>query len=131
MQVGSTYTISKCQLKPVQRPEYNHLRNANELFLESGTAITLMPDDGSIETHHFIFQKIADLQSVEAKTVVDLIGIVSSCSLPTTLQRKNRTETHKRVCLLRDQSGSSVELTMWGPLCFEEGQQVQVCFVQV
>ena len=131
MQVGSIYTISKCQLKPVQRPEYNHLKNANELFLESATIIAHIADDGSIERQHFDFRSIADLQSVEANTMLDIIGIVSSCTLPTTLQRKNGTETQKRVCLIRDQSGFQVELTVWGQLCFEGGQQVQVRFVRV
>ena len=126
MQVGSTYTISKCQLKPVQRPQYNHLRNANELFLESGTTIEPCPDDGNIEMQHFDFRSIAEIQSAEANTMVDIIGVVSSCTRTSTLLRKNGTETQKRVCSLRDQSGCQIELTMWGALCFEEGQHVQV-----
>nr|GMD88824.1 replication protein A 70 kDa DNA-binding subunit A [Ipomoea batatas] len=39
--------------------------------------------------------------------------------------RKNGMETQRRILNLKDQSGRSVELTLWGDFCNREGQQLQ------
>lgn len=39
--------------------------------------------------------------------------------------RKNGVETQRRILSLKDSSGSSVELTLWGEFCNREGQQLQ------
>ncbi|KAG4953815.1 hypothetical protein JHK87_039409 [Glycine soja] len=39
--------------------------------------------------------------------------------------RKNGTEVQKRTLQLKDMSGRSVELTLWGNFCIVEGQRLQ------
>ncbi len=57
--------------------------------------------------------------------MVDVIGIVVSINLSSTITRKNGIETHKRTLQTKDRSGHSVEITMWGSFCHKEGQQIQ------
>jgi hypothetical protein len=49
--------------------------------------------------------------------MVDVIGIVVSINLSNTIMRKNGIETHKRILQIKDRSGHSVEITMWGSFC--------------
>ncbi|GJM87024.1 hypothetical protein PR202_ga02936 [Eleusine coracana subsp. coracana] len=51
--------------------------------------------------------------------------VVTSVNPTTTIQRKNGMETQKRAITLKDMSGRSVEVTMWGDFCNREGSQLQ------
>jgi replication factor A1 len=62
---------------------------------------------------------------MENNAMVDVIGIVVSINLSSTIMRKNGIETHKRTLQIKDRSGHSVEITMWGSFCHKEGQQIQ------
>ncbi len=57
--------------------------------------------------------------------MVDVIGIVVSINLSSTIMRKNGIETHKRTLQIKDRSGHNVEITMWGNFCHKEGQHIQ------
>ncbi|KAK6158534.1 hypothetical protein DH2020_005848 [Rehmannia glutinosa] len=93
---GRVYMISRGTLKPAQKA-FNHLRNDHEIMLDS----------------------------LENNSVVDLIAIVTSISPSSSIMRKNGTETQKRTLQLKDMSGRSVELTLWGNFCNAEGQTLQ------
>jgi replication factor A1 len=62
---------------------------------------------------------------MENNAMVDVIGIVMSINLSSTIMRKNGIETHKRTLQIKDRFGHSVEITMWGSFCHKEGQQIQ------
>ncbi|KAL5973296.1 Replication protein A 70 kDa DNA-binding subunit C [Asimina triloba] len=125
IEVGKVYLISRGSLKPAQK-NFNHLNNDYEIFLESTSTIQpCLEEDGSIPRQQFNFRSIADIESTENNSMVDVIGIVSSVSPSSTIMRKNGTETLKRTLLLKDMSGRSVELTLWGSFCNAEGQQLQ------
>lgn len=57
--------------------------------------------------------------------MADVIGVVILINPSSIIMRKNGTETQKRSLQLKDMSGRSVELTMWGAFCNKEGQQIQ------
>ncbi|KAF4377891.1 hypothetical protein F8388_018492 [Cannabis sativa] len=125
IEVGRIYMISKGSLKPAQK-NFNHLRNDQEIFLESTSTIQpCFEDDNKIPQQQFHFCSISDVEGMENNNIVDLIGVVSSISPATTLMRKNGTETQKRALHLKDMSGRSVELTLWGGFCNAEGQRLQ------
>lgn len=125
IEVGKVYLISKGSLRPAQKA-FNHLRNDHEIMLESvSTVQPCLEDDKSIPQQQFHFRPIADVESMENNTVVDVIGVVSYVSPSSSIMRKNGTETQKRVLHLKDMSGRSVELTMWGNFCNAEGLEVQ------
>lgn len=125
IEAGRVYLISKGNLKPAQK-NFNHLRHDLEIFLESTSTIQpCFEDDNTIPKQQFHFRPISDVEDMENNTVVDVIGVVTSIAPTTSLMRKNGTETQKRTLQLKDMSGRSVELTLWGNFCNAEGQRLQ------
>lgn len=125
IEVGKVYMVSKGTLKPAQRA-YNHLQNDHEITLDTTSIVQpCFDDDKSIPQQQFHFRSISDIEGMENNHVVDIIGIVSSISPCSTILRKNGTETQKQALHLKDMSGRSVEITLWGNFCNAEGQTLQ------
>lgn len=125
IEVGKVYLISKGSLKPAQK-NFNHLKNEWEIFLEASSSVELCPDeDGSIPKQQFSFRPISEIENVENNSILDVIGIVISVNPSVPILRKNGMETQRRIVNLKDGSGRSVELTMWGEFCNREGHQLQ------
>lgn len=124
IEAGKVYLISKASLKPAQKT-FNHLRNEYEIFLEITSTVEPFHEDNTIPQQQFHFCPISDLENMETNSVVDVIGVVCYISPSSSLMRKNGTETHKRVLQLKDISGRSIELTLWGNFCNAEGLELQ------
>ncbi|KAI5070171.1 hypothetical protein GOP47_0014514 [Adiantum capillus-veneris] len=125
LEVGGIYMISKGSLKPAQR-NFNHLKNDWEIFLENSSIVErCFDEDGTIPQQQFDFKPISEVGNLEGNAMVDVVGVVVSINPTTTIMRKNGTEVQKRTLHLRDASGCSVEVTMWGAFCNSEGQQLQ------
>ncbi|GER57613.1 replication protein A 70 kDa DNA-binding subunit [Striga asiatica] len=122
---GRVYMVSRGTLKPAQKA-YNHLRNDHEITLDNfSTVQACFDDDNSIPQQQFHFRPISDIEVLDNTSVVDVIGIVSSVGPSSSIMRKNGTETVKRTLQLKDMSGRSVELTLWGNFCNAEGRTLQ------
>ncbi|XP_057813034.1 replication protein A 70 kDa DNA-binding subunit A [Cryptomeria japonica] len=122
---GRVYMVSKGSLKPAQK-NFNHLNNEWEIFLESTSTVeACLEEDNSIPQQHYNFRPISEIEHMENNSMVDIIGVVISINPSSTIMRKNGTETQKRALQLKDMSGCSVEVTMWGAFCNKEGQQLQ------
>ncbi|KAK9144163.1 hypothetical protein Sjap_004066 [Stephania japonica] len=125
IEAGKVYLISRGTLKPASK-NFNRLQNEYEIYLESTSSIQpCMEDDASIPRQQFHFRPISDIENMENGSIVDLIGVVSSISLTVSIMKKDGTETLKRALQLKDMSGRSVEITLWGNACNAEGQQLQ------
>ena len=125
IEVGKVYLISKGTLKPAQK-SFNHLSNDHEIFLDITSVVQpCIEDDSSIPRQQFNFRPISDIEVMDSNSVVDVIGVVSSISPCSTIMRKNGTEAQKRTLHLKDMSGRSVELTLWGNFCSVDGQTLQ------
>lgn len=125
IEVGRIYLISKGTLRPTQR-SYNHLNNEYEIMLESTSTIQpCSEEDITIPKQQFSFRAINEIESMDNNTMVDVIGVVTSINPAGTIMRKNGTETHKQTLQLKDMSGKSVEVTLWGNFCSTEGQKIQ------
>lgn len=125
IEVGKVYLISKGSLKPAQK-NFNHLKNEWEIFLEATSTVELCPDeDGSIPRQQFSFRPINEIETADNNSILDVIGIVISVNPSVPILRKNGMETQRRILNLKDWSGKSVELTLWGEFCNREGQKLQ------
>ncbi|CAI0387508.1 unnamed protein product [Linum tenue] len=126
IEVGRVYLISKGGLKPAQK-NFNHLKNEWEIFLEAASTVDLCPeeDGGSIPQQQFDFKPISEIESAENNSILDIIGIVISVNPSVPILRKNGMETQRRTVGMKDSSGKSVELTLWGDFCNKEGQNLQ------
>lgn len=125
IEIGKVYLISKGSLKPAQK-NFNHLKNEWEIFLETTSTVELCPEeDGSIPRQQFSFRPISEIENVENNSILDVIGIVISVNPSVPIMRKNGMETQRRILNLKDGSGKSVELTLWGEFCNREGQKLK------
>ncbi|PKA49584.1 hypothetical protein AXF42_Ash004124 [Apostasia shenzhenica] len=125
VEVGKVYMISKGNLKPAQK-NYNHLKNDWEIFLEASSTVELCPEeDVSIPAQQFNFKLISEIENAENNSIIDMIGIVTFVNPSVTILRKNGMETQRRIVNLKDTSGRTVELTLWGDFCNREGRKLQ------
>ncbi|KAG8376201.1 hypothetical protein BUALT_Bualt09G0038500 [Buddleja alternifolia] len=125
IEVGKVYVISKGSLKPAQK-NFNHLKNEWEIFLEATSSVDLcLDEDASIPRQQFSFRPISEIENAESNSILDIIGVVVAVNPSVPILRKNGMETQRRILNLKDQSGRSVELTLWGEFCNREGQQLQ------
>lgn len=125
VEVGKVYMISRGSLKPAQK-NFNHLKNEWEIFLEATSTVELCEEeDGSIPKQQFSFRSISEIETADSNSILDVIGIVVSVNPSVPILRKNGMETQRRTLNLKDGSGWSVELTLWGDFCNHEGQQLQ------
>lgn len=128
IEVGKVYLISKGSLKP-SRKDYNHLNNQWEIFLDATSTVELSHDDNSsIPTVQFNFKHVSEIENIESNSIIDVIGIVTSANPSTSISRKNGTETRRKILTIKDESERSVELTLWGDFCNQEGQEIQEMF---
>ncbi|KAL5133481.1 Replication protein A DNA-binding subunit E [Glycine soja] len=99
-------------------------RNDQELTLDVASIIQpFLDDNDSITSQTFNYRPISEIESLENNNIVDVIGVNIN-------HEKNGTEVQKRTLQLKDMSGRSVELTLWGNFCIVEGQRLQtICHV--
>ncbi|XP_062223277.1 replication protein A 70 kDa DNA-binding subunit C-like [Phragmites australis] len=127
IEVDKVYLISRGNLKPAEK-KYNHLNHEYEITLDASISSVEIcsGDDNSIPRQQFNFQQISEIENMDNDAMVDLLGVVTSVGPSDTIMKKNGTETQKRTLQLKDMSGRSVELTIWGNFCNVEGQQLQL-----
>ncbi|KAK9052769.1 hypothetical protein SSX86_029399 [Deinandra increscens subsp. villosa] len=124
IEAGKVYIISKGNIKPAQKA-FNHLKNDHEITLDHTSTIEPCLEDGSIPKQQYHFRSIAEIENLDNNTILDVIGVVCSIKPSSSIMRKNNTETQKRTLGLRDTSGRSVEVTLWGNFCNKEGEILQ------
>ncbi|RLM98456.1 replication protein A 70 kDa DNA-binding subunit C-like [Panicum miliaceum] len=125
IEVDKVYLISRGSLKPAQK-KFNPLNHEYEITVDFRTSIEVCPsDDSSIPRQQYNFHQISEIENIEVGSIVDLVGIVSSVCPSATITRRDGSEAQKRTLQLKDMSGRSVEVTLWGKYCDAEGQKLQ------
>ncbi|CAD6334907.1 unnamed protein product [Miscanthus lutarioriparius] len=127
IEVDKVYLISKGSVKPA-RKQFNSLNHEYEITLDFKSSIEVcVDDDSNIPRQQYNFRQISEIENLEAGAIVDLIGILTSVGPSATIIRKvGGLEAQKRTLQLKDMSGRSVEITLWGKFCDAEGQQLQL-----
>lgn len=120
---GRVYYISKASLRN-KRGNYNQTRHQFEIHLESGSRLELAPDETSIPKISFNFVPINVLEDTPQGSIVDIIGVVESAADVSTITRKDGSEAVKRSVSLRDPSGRSIEVTLWGEFASAPGDAI-------
>ncbi|KAI3831046.1 hypothetical protein MKW92_019847 [Papaver armeniacum] len=124
IEAGKVYLISRGSLKPASK-NFNRLQNEYEITLENTSTIQpCTEDDHTIPKQQFHFRPISDIETMGINSMLDIIGVVSSINPTQNITTKNG-ETQKKTLQLKDMSGRSVELTLWGSICSAEGQKLQ------
>ena len=124
VQVGKVYIISRGQLKPA-RKQFSTLANDFEIGMEASSQVEEVPDDAGIMDKIYHFKSIEEVERQEKNKCLDVVGVVESVDAWQTIQTRAGSETQKRAVYLRDDTGRSVELTLWGSLVQTPGAQLE------
>ncbi|RZC71374.1 hypothetical protein C5167_034551 [Papaver somniferum] len=127
VEVGKVYMVSKGSLKQVPK-DYNHLKNEWVIILKATSMLEKCEEDCSIPQQQFLFTPISEIKNVENNSILDVIGIVTNVSHPVPVMFKNGTENVKRKLVLNDDTNETVEITLWGKFCDNEGQVLREMF---
>ncbi|XP_056330104.1 replication protein A 70 kDa DNA-binding subunit isoform X2 [Danio aesculapii] len=110
---GKVYYISKGTLK-IANKQFSSLKNDYEMTLNGETSIIPCEDSHDVPMVQCDFVSIADLESREKDTILDVIGVCKNTEDMTRIMTKNSREVSKRNIQLIDMSGRVIQLTMWG-----------------
>ncbi|XP_016337159.1 replication protein A 70 kDa DNA-binding subunit-like [Sinocyclocheilus anshuiensis] len=110
---GKVYYISKGTLK-IANKQFSSLKNDYEMTLNGETSIIPCEDSHDVPKVQCDFVSIADLESREKDTIVDVIAVCKNTEDMTRIMTKNSREVSKRNIQLMDMSGRVIQLTMWG-----------------
>ncbi|EIE20436.1 replication factor-a protein [Coccomyxa subellipsoidea C-169] len=130
MQQGAVIMMSKASLKN-KKPgsAFNNTRHDYEITLEPNTVIEVCEEDErAIPKMQYHFIKVKELNDKFANETVDIIGIVDKVDPSAVIQTREGKELMKRNISIRDDSGASVEITLWGTYSSEPGDQLEEVF---
>ncbi len=114
LECDKVYTFTGGKLK-VANMQYNTCKCQFEITFDQNSEIHLQEDTGEITQQLYEFQRIADLERVEAGKYVDIVGIVKHVSTPSIIVSKNTgRELQKCELTVVDDSGAEVSCTVWG-----------------
>lgn len=115
---GQVYLIQNGQIKNIDRSKrWNQNATHNcEIFFSGDTEIMQVPDDPAIEGTRYDFVKIRDVPNFAANDIIDLLAIVTQVSpISDITSKKTGKPIPKRIITVRDDTNTSVEVTLWGP----------------
>ncbi|CAK0787257.1 hypothetical protein CVIRNUC_010475 [Coccomyxa viridis] len=127
MQQGAVIMLSKASLKN-KRPNssFNNTRHDYEITLEPSSVVELCNDEeAGIAKIQYHLKKIAQLIDMFANEAVDVLGVVDTVADSALIQTRDGKDLWKRNVVIRDDSGSSVEITFWGGYAQDPGDALQ------
>lgn len=124
VETGKVYLVSKASLRN-KRGNFNQTRHQFEIHLENGSQVEPVQDEAEIPQLHFNFTSISQLEDVPAGQMVDVVGVVDSVQDWTSITKRDGGETQKRSMIIRDESGRSIEVTLWGAYALTPGDSLQ------
>eukprot|EP01127_Copromyxa_protea_P001929 TRINITY_DN11830_c0_g1_i1.p1 TRINITY_DN11830_c0_g1~~TRINITY_DN11830_c0_g1_i1.p1 ORF type:complete len:455 (-),score=75.70 TRINITY_DN11830_c0_g1_i1:51-1415(-) len=113
LQLDKIFYISKASIKAANR---KFTKADYEMTLNSSSVIEEVFDSDDLPKIRYEFlQEIDQIQDIDLNTLVDVFGVISSCSDVSTLTSKKDGRTLlKRSLHIVDKSNRSVEMTLWG-----------------
>lgn len=111
--VGRVFIVSKGQLKPANE-KYNRSTSNFEMTLGRESELREDADDGTVAQIKYNFTKIAQLETIEVKGLCDVVAIVHEIQPLTEITMRSTGDlVTKRSLTLVDDSGATVEMTLW------------------
>lgn len=114
-QEGSVYYISSPCRVTFAKKQFSNLPNDYELHFEKDSTVEKAEEQDDVPQVRYNFTGIADLQSVEKDTTIDVIGVLKDVGETSQITSKTTSKPYdKRELTLVDDTGYSVRLTVWG-----------------
>jgi len=124
MEVGKCFTLSKGQVKLANR-QFNACKHRYELVFDKASKVDEVADDERIDAVKFT---VVELRSVQGKALpcsVDVCGIVTAFDKAFAFTSKDGKDLVKRTLTLADDSGISMQVTIWGDRAQKEDSEFQ------
>ncbi|KAL2441201.1 Replication factor A protein 1 [Exophiala dermatitidis] len=114
-QEGQVYYISSPCRVTFAKKQFSNLANDYELHFERDTVVEKAEEQDGVPQVRYNFTNIADLQSVEKDTTIDIIAILKDVGEVGQATSKTTGKPYeKRELTLVDNTGYSVRMTIWG-----------------
>ncbi|KAK7087532.1 replication protein A 70 kDa DNA-binding subunit-like [Littorina saxatilis] len=114
LEVNKVYYVSRCSLKTANK-QYSNVKNDYEMSFNNDSVIEKCEEEVDLPCMTFDFVPINEMEKHPAKSIVDVIGVVKVCNdLSTVIGRQSQKEITKRDLQIVDQSGSAINMTLWG-----------------
>ncbi len=114
-QEGSVYYISSPCRVTFAKKQFSNLANDYELHFEKDSTVEKADEQDGVPQVRYSFTNIADLQTVEKDTTIDIIGVLKERGETSQITSKTTSKPYdKRELTLVDNTGYSVRLTIWG-----------------
>ena len=121
---GAVYEISKGQVTQARNPRF--AISQYEIKVDQNTTFVPCPEaEEAIARIKYDFKKIGTLNDAPSGQMVDVVGIAYGVGDLTTIMKRDGSETSKRSVMLRDDSGSAIEFTLWAPHSNNLGGQIE------
>lgn len=108
------YITSPCRVQ-LAKKQFSNLPNDYELTFERDTIVEKCEDQESVPQVRYNFTSFAEIESVDAQSTVDVIGILKEVADVTQIVSKTTSKPYdKRELTLVDDTGFSMRMTIWG-----------------
>jgi len=113
LEEGKVYLLANGKIKAANKA-YTSVPHLYELSFDEKAVISEAPDDARIAKAVYSFVKLANLSSVDANKMVDVIGVLSGVNDSVAITSKKGDSLTKRDLVLADDTGVQVSCTLWG-----------------
>jgi len=114
-QQGNVYYISSPCRVQIAKKQFSNLPNDYELTFERDTVVEKAEEQDGVPQVRYNFTNIADLQSVDKDTTIDIIGVLRDVGETSQVTSKTTSKPYdKRELTLVDNTNYSIRLTIWG-----------------
>lgn len=114
-QEGGVYYISSPCRVQMAKKQFSNVNNDYELTFERETQVEKAEGSDDVPQVRFNFTNIADLQTVEKDTTIDVVGVLKDVGEVNQIVSKTTSKPYdKRELTLVDDTGYSVRMTIWG-----------------
>lgn len=113
LQANKCYTFSKGRVKMANK-QFSSVANNYELTFGADAHIHEAGEDASIGRQTYNFRKLDAIEEAAPNTVCDVCAVVQSAGDVSNFTSKAGKELTKRLLYIADDTGRTIELTLWG-----------------
>ena len=124
VEVGKCFVLSRGHAKIANR-QYNTCKHHYELVFDTEALVEEVADDGLIGAVGMDITELQILQTKRLPCTVDICGIIASFDPVHAFTSKGGKEFVKRVLVIADYSGASMDVTLWGDMATKEDAEFE------
>jgi hypothetical protein len=124
-------TVEHLPGDPLENMRVNYQARQRSIVRACGTRMRSVRLTRGLRLSGVQFSKIGAINNLAQRDLVDVLGVVHSVNPVNTIMRKDGSGTEKRSVYIRDDSGHTIEVTMWSPFASREGATLEQARLRV